>query len=164
MNPVSKFRQATVLILVTAAAVAAVPVAASAAASSPKNTSSARLVTPNDTVTCYFESDEPEQIVNGGTTYGHGQINSCTETPASCKLVVELFKQTPAGSGSWLPVAESNPGWSTNCSIGLTASYKCKGIIEKSDFYTQTTITFITVEGATGTNSVASPVANFWCD
>lgn len=164
MNLVSKLRRATALILVTAAAVTAVPVVASAATPSPKSTSSAQLVTPHGVVTCNYESDEPEQIVNGGSVYGHGQINSCTETPAQCKLIVELFKQTPAGSGEWLPAKESNPGWSTNCSIGATATYKCQGIIEKSDFYTQTSISFITTEGATAGGTTVSPTTTFWCD
>lgn len=125
----------------------------------------ARNVRPNLTEICNFESDQPEQIVNGGSVYGHGQNNSCSPlTPVECKLTVELFRQTPAGSGLYLMVKSAGGSYSTNCEIGATATYKCQGIIQKSTFYTQTTFTFIMADGSVGTNSAASPVAQFWCD
>jgi hypothetical protein len=125
----------------------------------------ATQVTPHDTEVCAFEADAPEQVVNGGTVYGHGQNNSCRPlTPTECKLTVELFRQTPAGSGLFLMVKSAGGSWSTNCEIGATASYKCQGIIQKSNFYTQVTFTFILANGAVGTNSAASPVKQFWCD
>lgn len=125
-----------------------------------------RFLPATPTVECYYRAYTPYQIVNGGTTAGEGAVTSCTTPPPTeCKMQVSLFKETPAGTGFWLELpGGSDPGWTTNCSIMATAKYKCQGIVEKSDFYTQVTFSIMNAEGQTATSQQASPTTALWCD
>ena len=117
-------------------------------------------------VGCDFGAVTPYQIVFGGTVYGQAVTTYCTDPPpVECKMSAQMFKQTPAGSGQWLEVASTAPGWTTNCSIKITMFYKCSGVVEKSDFYTQAELIVMDEYGDTGVNSTPpSPTSTLWCD
>lgn len=119
-----------------------------------------------DGVGCDFGAVTPYQIVSGGTVYGQAVTTYCTDPPpVDCKMSAQMFKQTPAGSGLWLEVASTAPGWTTNCNVKITMFYKCSGIEEKSNFYTQAQLIVMDEYGDTGSAETApSPTSTLWCD
>jgi hypothetical protein len=117
-------------------------------------------------VGCDFGAVTPYQIVSGGTVYGQAVTTYCTDPPpVDCKMSAQMFKQTPAGSGLWLEVASTAPGWTTNCNIKITMFYKCVGAIEKSAFYTQAQLIVMDEYGDTGSaDTPPSPTSTMYCD
>ena len=153
MNLISKLKRTIVLTMVAAAAVIAVPVAASAATTS---------VHPyvGSAAYCYFSSETPYQIVHGGTVYATGNVSSCPVPPINgCKMTVDLYKSSEGVSG-YVPVAQSNPGWTSKCENGsgfsATAQYKCLASTSNSEFYTET---WLTIEDG-GTYTVYDPITS----
>lgn len=170
-----KFRFARLLIpAVALLACAAMTGSADAASSSSQSQARATVTVPAghlkpadvDGVGCDFAAVPPYQIVFGGTVYGQAVTTYCTDPPPSdCKMSAQMFKQTPAGSGLWLEVASTAPGWTTNCNVKITMFYKCSGAVEKSAFYTQAQLIVMDEYGDTGSAQTApSPISTMYCD